>query len=49
MTDMKKEYIIPQLCPVDICAQGLICDSFSAPELVEEDIDVIWEPDDTNN
>ena len=43
------KYESPQLCPVDICAQGLICDSFSIPELQEEDIDITWEPDDTNN
>ena len=42
---MKKEYVIPQLRLTDFCSQGLICDSFAAPELVEEDIDVIWEPD----
>ena len=35
-------YAAPQLCQTDLCAQGVICESFSIPELQEENIDITW-------
>lgn len=37
------EYEAPQFRQTDFCMQGVICESFSIPNLEEEDLDITWE------
>ncbi len=37
------EYEAPQFRQTDFCVQGVICESFSIPNLEEEDLDITWE------